>query len=256
MVRYTGINRFSVAGITYSALLVEYVEDKGSQEEEDQDCICYNIRNCDAVKNMTPVAVVEIDVAYYQGKVTIPDTVSYKGSEYVVVLLRPYSFNSEGLISINMPRYISVIEWGTFCGCINLKFVRLPPLLRYIESGAFEGCVRLDNVLILSRVSYIEKDAFLNCIGMKWLGILSIPESPKCIVEDDAFFGCLNLEKVGLLWSTIQNAKENKLPQVTNYSATKPNVVMCNAVPLLFRLGRIKNKEVDKLHYRFYEIVL
>lgn len=256
MIRYSGENQFIVDGITYSTLKIEYVRDKGNNGLEDQDCICFNMSDNNCISGMIPVVVVNIDVSFFKGNVSIPDTVKFDGCEYVVVLLKPYCFSKKDLVSINMSKYISMIFTGTFEDCINMEHVNLPPYLRYIEAEAFTSCIKLDQVMITPRVSFIENDAFEKCIGLKELYILSFPESPQCKVEEHAFTDCVNLKRIGLIESSREEIKENKEPKVTGYSRTKPNVLMCEHVPFLFRLARAKCNGKDELHYKFFEVEL
>lgn len=261
MVRYTGENQFTVEGITYSTIKVEYVENNSNQSWEDQDCLCFNIKTDEKMSGLAPVAIVHIDVAHYNGRVKIADTVKYEGREYVIVLLKPYSFNAEELISITMPKYIPMIFTGTFENCINLEYVCPPPYLRYIEERAFSGCAKLENLLITPRVSYIESYAFEGCTGMTGLFILSFPDSPQCRTEEFAFTDCVNIKRVGLIESSREEAKkmkENKdiQPKVTSYSSHKPGVLLCNHIPLLFQLARSKSTGKEKLHFRYFEVVL
>jgi hypothetical protein len=257
MIRYTGINRFKIDGITYSALKVESVEDIGDNGEKIDDCLCCNIINNDEVSEMTPVAVVEIDVSYYDGKVVIPNTFTYEGHDCVVVLLRDFSFiNPEKLIKLYMAKYISMIFSDTFLNCVNLEFVNLPRQLRYIESSAFEGCTKLDNLLIPPLVSYIERYAFKDCTNLKYLFILSYPESPMCLVERNAFEGCTNMLRIGTLEMDPKITKT--YPEGKSYKgfqAKKPGVVLCDHADLILRAARLDFKGVDKLNYNHFEIV-
>ena len=89
-------------------------------------------------------------------EVTIPDTVSYNGKEYIVTAIRPYAFcNQTNLVKIyGSSEYITSIGQGAFYGCYNLTKVDIYEYggysaIEYIGPIAFEGCSSLVRLNVL-----------------------------------------------------------------------------------------------------------
>jgi hypothetical protein len=66
------------------------------------------------------------------------------------------------LRSINIPRYIRVIEKGEFQGCHGVM-ADLGKGLKIIGAGAFQHCSSLHHIYIIRRVRSIQKWAFSYC---------------------------------------------------------------------------------------------
>jgi hypothetical protein len=80
----------------------------------------------------------------YAGSVTIPESVTYNGVNYVV----------------------TSIEAGAFYDCVDLTSVTIPSNVTEIGNSAFEGCSGLTSLEIPNGVTFIGTDAFT---GTAWL---------------------------------------------------------------------------------------
>ena len=147
--------------------------------------------------------------------VKIPETVTYKGTEYTVSSIDAFAFNSckveEVVIpdtvnsigksafgycfflsTIEIPDSIVRIEEATFVDC-GLRSFTIPDGVIYIGDYAFMGCM-FDTISLPSSVEYIGYNSFGTCLYLKSIefseGLTSM--------ETYAFSGCISLESVKL----------------------------------------------------------
>lgn len=97
--------------------------------------------------------------------------------------------NCSGLTSINIPDSVTYIGGGCFSRCTNLASLNIGKGVTKIGYGSFQECKSLKTVIIPSSVSVIQMNAFLNCTG---LNSISIPSSVTKI-EERVFSGCTSL---------------------------------------------------------------
>lgn len=102
------------------------------------------------------------------------------------------AFRETGLTSIIIPRSITEIEDGAFCGCSDLKSVSIPNSVTRIGVCAFWKCSELMSVSIPDSVLEIGPGAFSACTS---LISVTIPNSVLNIGYG-AFFGCLELKSI------------------------------------------------------------
>ena len=77
----------------------------------------------------------------YSGNVTIPATVTYNGTTYIVTQIQWAAFSDcSSLTSITIPNSVTSIGRGAFCDCSSLTSVTLGDGVTSIEDGAFSGC--------------------------------------------------------------------------------------------------------------------
>lgn len=81
---------------------------------------------------------------------------------------------------------------GAFGGCIGLVSIEIPNSVNVIEAFAFHGCVNLTSIEIPNSVSEIGSLAFVNCAG---LASFDIPNSVK-IIGWGVFHGCTGLTTI------------------------------------------------------------
>ncbi len=62
---------------------------------------------------------------------------------------------------------VSVIDWGAFSNCNNIKSVTILENITTIRSYAFSYCKNLESISIAESVTLIEDDAFADCTGLK-----------------------------------------------------------------------------------------
>jgi hypothetical protein len=134
------------------------------------------------------VSVIPMDNKY-QGKLFIPQIVTYNGMTYSVSSIGSFAFyNCNDLTSITIPKSVTFIGERAFDGCSGLTSLTIPNGVASIGDKAFRGCSRLTSLTIPNSVISIGNEAFKDC------GITSIiiPQSVATI-GDYAFQYCKNL---------------------------------------------------------------
>lgn len=126
-------------------------------------------------------------VSHWEGPLTVPSTVCYKGKEYVVTKI-DFDF-CEKMTEVRIPETISELSGAAFYGCVRLKKVFLPDSIKEIPFETFEGCWRLREVHLGAQTEVIGTRAFNGC---EFLQHLYLPASLKRI-ESRAFSDCVNL---------------------------------------------------------------
>ena len=82
----------------------------------------------------------------------------------------------------------------TFCGCSNLKVVKLGNGLTSIPSQTFYGCSSLQRIEVPDNVTSIGSEAFGQCTVLREAVIGDRVEE----IGENAFWACINLEKVNI----------------------------------------------------------
>ena len=128
----------------------------------------------------------------YQGNVTIPATITYKGEVYIVTSIDKNAFQGcSDLSSVTIPNSVTRIEDYAFEGCIGLKSVIIPNNVIVIGDRAFDGCSGLTSVTIGKSVKDIGDFAFYG----SGLTSVTIPNSVTSIGWY-AFANCSGLTSV------------------------------------------------------------
>ena len=100
----------------------------------------------------------------YSGKVTIPSTVTYNGTEYSVTAIGDEAFmHSRDLTSITIPASVTTIGECAFTACTGLTSVTLNNGLTSIGEYAFSQCSSLTSVTIPATVTSIGYAPFADC---------------------------------------------------------------------------------------------
>lgn len=87
----------------------------------------------------------------YNGIISIPFSVTYKGVIYKVTSIGGRAFESNtGLTSVEIPNGVTSIGVGAFLGCSGLTSVNIPESVEYIGGNAFKGCNSLRKVTLNS----------------------------------------------------------------------------------------------------------
>ena len=125
-----------------------------------------------------------------EGKLILNDTITYQGTEYVLVAIGDHTFcGCSGLRgTLEFPESIRSIGEGAFKGCPNFNgTLTIPPHVTRIEDEAFCGCSGFGIRLFLSdSVNYIGARAFQQC---SFRGKLKLP-STLTFIGEEAFEGC------------------------------------------------------------------
>ncbi|MBQ6059889.1 MAG: leucine-rich repeat protein [Clostridia bacterium] len=96
-------------------------------------------------------------------------------------------FNNENLESVWMDQApLTVIQYESFRGCENIRFVQLPKTLKEIQYMAFDYCIGLTEIVLFEQVQIIGRRAFSYC---KKLGEVYCPDS-LLYIDESAFDQC------------------------------------------------------------------
>ena len=96
------------------------------------------------------------------------------------------------LTHVNLSRYMSKIEIGTFLGCTGLLSVDVPDPITRIENQAFEGCTGLiGNFTIPRGIKSIGQYAFKDCENIEKFIFPAGLET----LEEGVFYGCTGLKE-------------------------------------------------------------
>ena len=123
----------------------------------------------------------------YSGAVTIPESVTYNGSDYSVTSIGDCAFcDCSGLTSVEIPNSVTSIGEGAFYSCSGLTSVEIPNSVTSIGYGAFENCSGLTSVEIPNSVTSIESYAFYYCYGLTSV-TLHIPADKLFTISGSVF---------------------------------------------------------------------
>lgn len=147
----------------------------------------------------------------YRGSVTVPDSVTWKGTSYAVVAVEANAFGGcTALRSVALPQGVREIGLGAFANCPNLTEVTLPDSLRALPPSCFSKCLRLVSVKLPAALKRIGKSAFQDCRSLE---SIALPKSLESI-DKKAFATCPKLAKIAM-YNGTQFASNSFDPLVT-----------------------------------------
>ena len=129
----------------------------------------------------------------YSGEIIIPESITFKDTEFSVSGIGEYAFNyCSNLTSVTIPNSVTSIGSCAFSDCSNLISVTIPNSVTSIGSYAFLACSNLISVIIPNSVTSIGDCVFHRCTS---LTSITIPSSVT-IIGDDAFLSCTSLTSI------------------------------------------------------------
>ncbi|MDE6024182.1 MAG: leucine-rich repeat protein [Lachnospiraceae bacterium] len=124
------------------------------------------------------------------GKVTVPDTVKFKGKTFKVTSVYKGAFkNKTGITGVTIGKNIKTIGSEAFRGCKKLKTVTLNSNLTKISDKAFYNCKALTGIKLGSKVTSIGKSVFAGCSKLKKVTL----NNKLTTIGDNAFYKCTSL---------------------------------------------------------------
>ena len=109
------------------------------------------------------------EVSYVSGrkkaaKVTVPATVTIKGTSYKVTAIADHAFAGNGKItSIKLSNNITKIGKNAFTRCAKLSKITVPKNVTEIGNNAFKHCKKLSKVTFKgTKIKKVGKNAFKN----------------------------------------------------------------------------------------------
>lgn len=164
------------------------------------DGICYNFDTEAKTAEVT-------NGVYYTGSVLIPESITFKGTDYSVTSIGEKAFyNCKSLSSVTIPKSMTSIGWAAFRDCTSLTSVHLTDLAAwcnisfgYGESNPlyYAGHLYLNNeeitnLIIPNNITSISSKAFYGCIGLTSITI----HKNITTIDSRAFEYCSNLNAV------------------------------------------------------------
>ena len=152
----------------------------------------------------------------YSGEIIIPESITFKDTEFSVSGIGEYAFNyCSNLTSVTIPNSVTSIGSCAFSDCSNLISVTIPNSVTSIGSYAFLACSNLISVIIPNSVTSIGDCVFHRCTSLTSITIpnsvtsiesgtfnlctsltsITIPSSVT-IIGDDAFLSCTSLTSI------------------------------------------------------------
>ena len=180
----------------------------------EQDGIYYNIID----KTNKKVEVTCRDESYnsYSGSLSIPSTVQFSGTEYLVSRIGMNAFRDcVNLTSLAFPNSITTIASSAFYNCVELGNISLPESITSIGQSAFVNCAKLTSVEIPNAVTSIGDYAFQGCDAISLLNFNAVLCADFSSTASHRPFYNLNIKTINI-GDSVQ-----KIPAYFAYGLTK-----------------------------------
>ncbi len=162
--------------IVFLFLIVSFIVSYGAVEV---DGIFYNLDEA------TKTCEVTYGTNRYQGRITIPEKITYNGVDYSVTSIGDLIFNNcTDLTSITIGNSVTTIGMNAFYRCNNLTSVTLGNSITTIGQRAFLYCTSLTSIEIPNSVSEIGENAFSGCDNLSAFYGKFASEDHRCLIID------------------------------------------------------------------------
>lgn len=158
---------------------------------------------------IVPEGIVEIGKrAFFDNKkivsITLPKNLSIIGEQAFC--------GCSKLTSINIPEKVASLPYGAFASCEKIKTIHIPENITEIGSSAFSDCTSLTKINIPKKITKIKAYTFCNCPKLKEL---HFTDSLKEIEGEYTFLNCRNITIYAPEGNVaIEYAQENNIPYV------------------------------------------
>ena len=171
----------------------------------------------------------------YKGGSSIPEKVTYGGTEYTVVAVGDYAFaDCPDLKSLTIPVSVTSIGEYAFARCASLASVEMPSVT-LIEYGAFSDCSRLSSVDIPSSVAMIGGYAFDGCSSLEAVychwdePLVCYPEFTDEVLDSAILYiptGTKSLYALTKPWNGFKNIVEKNYSSIDATQSVTPTVTV------------------------------
>ena len=109
----------------------------------------------------------QVTSTYKTGTLCIPESISVKGTIYVVTSLGQSCFyGCTGLTSITIPNSVTSLEGYCFRDCTCLTSITLPNSVTSLGGYCFYGCTGLTSITLPNSVTSLGDGCFSGCTGL------------------------------------------------------------------------------------------
>lgn len=156
------------------------------------------------IENPSTVYLCSYQEAQGMRKIVIPETVEHNGKQYTVTRMEEEAFCNvmraklNEVVSVTIPKTITVIPKRAFTGCRSLMEVNLPSTIVAIQDEAFSGC-KIKNLKLPRNLELIGFEAFSECR----FTTVTIPASVKTL-KSLAFYKNPFLQEVKIEDSPVE----------------------------------------------------
>lgn len=195
---FVGSAIHAVAATTVTPLTYTYTPENSTSSytiyfyiDDGSATICNKDGYIDTSTSITASKITSTD--YYAGDITIPEKITYSGTEYTVRDIAACAFAKCTLLtSVVLPETVDTIGANAFYNCSTMTKVNIPDSTLRIDAQAFYACKALQEVTFPEKLTYIGTLAFSNC---STLTTIVIPNSVTTIAQY-AFQSCVSLKSV------------------------------------------------------------